>query len=123
MPRKKAEQPEQPAISDFDLYQRATEATAIYPSQVGIVYTGLGLASEAGEVVGQLKKAFRDDGGGTLTNERRAAILGEIGDVLWYCARLSAELGASFAEVAQANINKLNARKEAGTISGSGDDR
>jgi NTP pyrophosphatase (non-canonical NTP hydrolase) len=119
MPKK----PETPPKLDFDAYQTATEETAIYPKQVGIVYTGLGLASEAGEVVGQMKKAFRDDGGGNLTMERRASILAEVGDVLWYCARLSAELGASLGDVAQANLDKLSARKEAGTITGDGDNR
>lgn len=120
MPKKTADTP---APLDFNTYQVATEQTAIYPPQVGIVYTGLGLASEAGEVAGQLKKAFRDDGGGNLTLERRASILAEIGDVMWYCARLSAELGASLGDVAQANLDKLSARKQAGTISGAGDNR
>ena len=115
--------PKEPAPLDFNAYQVATEETAIYPKEVGIVYTGLGLASEAGEVAGQLKKAFRDDRERVLSMERRAAILAEIGDVLWYCARLSAELGASLGDVAQANLDKLNARKQAGTISGSGDNR
>jgi NTP pyrophosphatase (non-canonical NTP hydrolase) len=125
MPKKSEPTPTPEATPklDFDAYQTATEATAIYPKQVGIVYTGLGLASEAGEVVGQMKKAFRDDGGGNLTTERRASILAEVGDVLWYCARLSAELGASLSDVAQANLDKLNARKQAGTITGDGDNR
>lgn len=108
---------------EFDQYQKATEATAIYSPEVGLIYTALGLASEAGEVVGHLKKAIRDDAGQAVSSDRRDAILAEVGDVLWYCARLTAELGASLGDVAQANLDKLSARKQAGTISGSGDKR
>lgn len=110
-------------LMEFDQYQKATEETAIYPKSVAIVYTALGLASEAGEVAGHLKKVFRDEVGGKMSPERRTAILGEIGDVLWYCARLSAELGATLDEVAQANLTKLSARKANGTITGDGDNR
>ena len=108
---------------EFDEYQKATEATAIYPKDVGVVYTAMGLASEAGEVVGHLKKVFRDEAGGKMSSERRALILGEIGDVLWYCARLSAELGSSLNDVAEANLLKLDMRQQKGTIGGDGDHR
>lgn len=108
---------------ELNEYQKATESTAVYPPGAGVIYTALGLASEAGEVVGHLKKAIRDDQGKEMSQERHAAILGEIGDVLWYCARLSAELGTTLEQVANANLAKLEARKIQGTIHGEGDNR
>ena len=48
---------------DLSIYQAATAPTAIYPPEHGLVYTALGLASEAGEVAGKVKKAIRDEGG------------------------------------------------------------
>jgi NTP pyrophosphatase (non-canonical NTP hydrolase) len=94
----------------FDAYQAATADTAIYPRDVALVYTALGLVGEAGEVAGAIKRILRDDGG-TLTPARAAAIRDELGDVLWYVARLAAELGLSLDDVAGANL----ARRSAGT--------
>ena len=44
----------------------------------------------------------------------------ELGDVLWYCAALATDLNLTLGAVAGENLNKLSARKEAGTIGGSG---
>lgn len=47
----------------------------------------------------------------------------EIGDVLWYAARLADELGLSLSQIAEDNMDKLLDRKARGVISGSGDNR
>jgi len=47
----------------------------------------------------------------------------EIGDVLWYCATLSHDLGYTLDEVAQTNVDKLRSRMERSKITGSGDNR
>lgn len=107
--------------AEFDDYQKATRATAIYPKETALPYLALGLASEAGEVAGKYKKVIRDTK--EITPEWTEMIKSEIGDVLWYCARLADELGLSFAEVAQANISKLTDRKDRGVLGGSGDNR
>jgi NTP pyrophosphatase (non-canonical NTP hydrolase) len=107
-------------------YQESTVATALYPdaltgSVAAVLYCALGLG-EAGEVQGKVKKIIRDDGS-VITPEKRVEIAGELGDVLWYVARLAAELGYTFEEIAQANIDKLESRRERGVVTGSGDNR
>lgn len=108
----------------FDEYQQQTADTAIYPDEVALVYTALGLASEAGEVAGKVKKVIRDNGG-VLTGDAAYAIAGELGDVLWYAARLAAalDLGVSLGDIAAANLFKLNDRQARGVLRGSGDQR
>ena len=108
----------------FDEYQEATAATAIYPevgtgSQIALAYVALGL-SEAGEIQGKVKKMIRDDGG-ILTDEKRDAIRAEIGDTLWYLARVAEEIGTTLAVAARENIVKLADRQARNVISGSGD--
>jgi len=108
----------------FQEYQCRTAGTAIYPGQgeiTGLLYVGLGLG-ESGEIQGKIKKILRDDGG-ILTDEKRAAIAKELGDLLWYLSQAATELGVSLETVASDNLEKLAARKERGTLQGSGDNR
>jgi NTP pyrophosphatase (non-canonical NTP hydrolase) len=60
---------------------------------------------------------------GVFTDELKLNIAKEIGDVLWYIAALSRDLGFTLEEVAKMNIDKLESRKQRNVISGSGDDR
>ena len=103
-------------------YQKQSRATADYPREAWLAYPALGLAGEAGEVAEHAKKAIRDDGG-SVSDERRAAMAKELGDVLWYVAQLATELGLDLDAVAQANLDKLLSRQRRGVLSGSGDDR
>ena len=103
-------------------YQRRSRATAAYPRDAWLAYPALGLAGEAGEVADHAKKAIRDDGG-VVSDERRAAMGKELGDVLWYVAQVASELGLDLDEVAEGNLAKLLSRQERGVLSGSGDDR
>ncbi len=102
---------------DLSTYQQGARRTAGYPQSASVTYPALGLAGEAGEVANQVKKIIRDDAG-QVTPERRAKILDELGDVLWYAAALASDLGASLDEVAAANLEKLAARAANGTIQG-----
>jgi NTP pyrophosphatase (non-canonical NTP hydrolase) len=107
----------------FSDYQTLSRRTASYPGAgENIVYPTLGLAGEAGEVAEKVKKLLRDDGG-VLSDERRAALAGELGDVLWYAAQVATEAGLDLAEIAQGNLDKLRSRQERGVLSGSGDQR
>jgi NTP pyrophosphatase (non-canonical NTP hydrolase) len=87
-----------------------------------IVYPTLGLANEAGELAGKVKKIFRDKGG-VISEADRAALKGELGDVLWYLAQICTELDLTLEEVAAANLEKLFSRLERGQIRGEGDTR
>ena len=110
---------------DFTEYQARTSETAVYPGQgefMGLAYAVLGLVGEAGETGEQIKKTWRDDGQ-ILTPERVAKIRKELGDTLWYAARVATEIGADLGDVANENIEKLRARKAANLIHGEGSDR
>jgi NTP pyrophosphatase (non-canonical NTP hydrolase) len=107
---------------DLSEYQRQSRRTAEYPREAWLAYPALGLAGEAGEVAEHAKKAIRDDAG-EVSDERRAAMSKELGDVLWYVAQLATELGLDLNEIAGQNLEKLFSRQARGVLSGSGDDR
>lgn len=109
----------------FNEYQKEALNTAIYPEKYKITYPALGLGNEAGEVLGKIKKWLRGDDGenGEMGGERKEALKGELGDVLWYLAVLARDLGLDLDDIAEHNINKLKARKEKGTLKGDGDNR
>ncbi|HML24146.1 MAG TPA: nucleoside triphosphate pyrophosphohydrolase family protein [Aggregatilinea sp.] len=104
-------------------YQERAALTAKYPDAGhNPIYPTLGLAGEAGEVAEKVKKVLRDNGG-QFDAAAVAAIRKELGDVLWYVARLAAELGLDLEDVAQANLDKLASRQARGVLHGSGDER
>lgn len=107
---------------DFSAYQKAATGTALYADAYRVTYPALGLASEAGEVAGKVKKVLRDRGG-DFNRDQIDAIKDELGDVLWYVAALAADLGIDMEEIAAGNIEKLRSRLERGTLQGDGDKR
>ena len=111
-------------MTDFSDYQTGAMSTAIYPGkgEGNWTYPALGLAGETGEISEKLKKALRDEDG-VVSDERRMAIKKELGDVLWYVAALSTELGLDMQEIAEENLAKLAKRKVEGKLKGDGDNR
>ena len=116
---------------DFNEYQKKAHETASYPegcvgginaNHTSWLYPALGLAEEAGEVAGKFAKAIRDSTG-KVDEERKASIVKELGDVMWFVAELATCLGVKLEDVAQKNLDKLASRKERGVIHGEGDDR
>lgn len=105
---------------DIKEYQLLTRKTAIYPQETFLEYLTLGLASEAGEVSGVVKKYIRKDNDLDTAKEK---LVKELGDVMWYWARLCDELGLNPEEVMEQNINKLLHRQANNTLQGDGDDR
>lgn len=107
---------------DFRDYQKAATKTALYADAYRVTYPALGLASEAGEVAGKVKKVLRDRGG-DFNGDQIDAIADELGDVLWYVATLAADLGIDMDKIAAGNVEKLRSRQERGTLQGDGDKR
>ena len=99
-------------------YQNEARKTAIYPIDDGLTYVALGLCGEAGEVAEKIKKFIRGD-----TTFVESDLLYELGDVLWYLSNLAFECGYTLQEVAEVNLNKLEARMLNDTIKGDGDRR
>ena len=103
----------------FDQYQQNAYQFAVYPqTELGCMYPFLGLAEEAGEVVGKVAKAVRKDQAVDLEGIKK-----ELGDLMWNLAQCCTELGLDMGDVASHNLYKLANRKEAGTIVGEGDSR
>jgi NTP pyrophosphatase (non-canonical NTP hydrolase) len=108
---------------DFAEYQSLSRRTATYPrAGEDMTYPALGLCGEAGEVAEKVKKTLRDDGG-VLSDERRAALSRELGDVLWYLSQLATEADLDLETIAADNLEKLLSRQDRGVLRGSGDDR
>ena len=103
-------------------YQDKALATAVYGKFNKIIYPTLGLTGEAGEVADKVKKVLRDNEG-FFSDEIRSELIKEVGDVLWYVAALSNDLGYTLEEVANMNIIKLSKRRAENKIHGSGDNR
>lgn len=106
----------------MDDYQSFVVSTKRYDSQYAVIYPALGLASEAGEVAGKVKKVLRD-AAGQLDIEQANKIIDELGDVIWYVTCIVDDLGFSLEEVIERNRIKLSGRVERNTIQGSGDER
>lgn len=107
---------------DLNDYQKKALETAIYPESHKIIYPTLGLTGEAGECSDKVKKVLRDNAG-IFSDEKKLELSKEIGDVLWYVATLSNDIGYTLEEIGQMNIDKLESRKIRNLISGSGDNR
>ena len=103
---------------EFNEYQKFTKTTAIYPPEKAIDYLILGLTSEAGEVASLRKKNLRGDA--ALDTKK---LMYELGDCLWYVARIADEIGIDLEYLATKNRDKLQNRKENNKIKGEGDDR
>lgn len=101
---------------DFNNYQ-AQAMTKRIPS-ADQTYALLGLGGEVGELYSYVAKAVRDE-----YELDPILIKKELGDILWFIAAIATDLDMSLEDIAETNIEKLTRRKEAGTITGSGDNR
>lgn len=118
-------------------YQTAARKTAMGNSLDHFV---MGLAEEAGEVAGVMKRFHRGDekyrnimGLGPIpkrdyvrtlmTDLAKEKLKAEAGDVLWYIAMIADELEITLEEIAQYNIDKLADRANRKVITGEGDNR
>ncbi len=83
-----------------------------YEGLMGTMHVALAITEEAGEVAGQLKKAWRDEG--VFDNYRQGLVKEELGDLLWYIQAMADRLGTSLDELAMLNVEKLKARRAKG---------
>jgi NTP pyrophosphatase (non-canonical NTP hydrolase) len=91
----------------FNEYQEATNRTSpAFDDEIGcMVNFAMGLSGESGEITDYVKKVVFQ--GHPLKKEKIAE---ELGDLLWYVARMASLLGYDLSEIAQMNIEKLKKR-------------
>lgn len=120
-------------------YQNRTYDTAIYQSSImeiierltvhdmrsllNVNYVAQGLAGEAGEVSSLVKKLMRDKGGDIRNTDFQREMCKELGDCMWYISQMCNELNIDLGVIMEYNLEKLQGRKDRGTLGGSGDDR
>lgn len=108
----------------FDEYQKQALVTAVntYDPLMAKTIWAMGIAGEAGEVVEKWKKIVAYDDG-VVSDEKLQELKKELGDVVWYIAVMAHDLGFSFEEVMQLNVEKLKSRHKRNVIKGRGDNR
>jgi NTP pyrophosphatase (non-canonical NTP hydrolase) len=74
------------------------------PTAERLSYLGLGLAAEAGEVADHIKKLLREE------RLDEAAMIDELGDVIYYWACLCAASGSKPSELLSASRSKIERR-------------
>ena len=100
-------------------------------------YMFLNLVGEVGELASKVAKALRketgmmdgpdfryykyQDEGSPTSSELYEELKKEAGDILWQLSGLCSVMNWELEDVAQMNLDKLAARKAAGTIVGNGD--
>lgn len=93
-------------FSDYQRRVRDTDQRPAKQREDTVVHL-LGLAGEAGSVVGSYKKYIRD---GAADSRWKLRMREELGDVLWYVAIVADHLGLNLDEVAAANLDKTRSR-------------
>jgi NTP pyrophosphatase (non-canonical NTP hydrolase) len=102
-------------MNDLDVYQNGASRT-INPAldeQQRLLDAAAGLAEEAGEVLGMVRKHVMQ--GRVLDHD---ALVRELGDALWCIAIAASSIGVPLSEVARANEEKLRARHPSGFLPG-----
>lgn len=106
---------------DADGYQEWTRELVQYPKDKEMEYLALGLSGEVGEINNKIKKVLRGDKQVNL--QFKEDMIQELGDVMFYLARLCDHFGIGLNQCMIENHNKLEGRKARNTIKGSGDKR
>ena len=90
-------------VTDHKSYDHVAERFT--PSMSRLTHAALGLSTEANEFADQLKKHLIYGKELDKTN-----LIEELGDIQWFVAMACDELGTSFEQIQEININKLKAR-------------
>ena len=105
-----------PAFQDYvkktrrtDLSENGYDSHLLTGNDLSRVHYGIGISTEAGEINSLIKgQVFYGD------NYSTSDIKHEIGDLLWYVARLLDTEGLNFEECMEANLAKLEKRYPSG---------
>ena len=91
---------------DLKEYQKLCRKTAkTFESQEKEIFTwGLGIAGEAGDLAGCIKKTFSHG------NDQKPGIRENLGDTLWYMAMIANFFDWDLNEIMQENLAKLEKR-------------
>lgn len=91
-------------------YQKFCKMTAkkFDSKEKEILTWGLGIAGEAGDVAGCIKKTFSHD------NNQKSGIRENLGDVMWYIAMICEFFGWNLEDIMKENIEKLRRRHPEG---------
>lgn len=115
-------------VDKLDEYQTRAMSTRL-GSCDNVTYMAFGLVAEVGELADKIakwkrkKEAYVTDDllvfytcQTSEVDEKRAELMKELGDVLWFVAGIADHFGYSLSEVAEMNLEKLAGRKSKGTI-------
>lgn len=121
---------------ELNQYQEKAMSTCV-PSCENTTCMLLNLVGEVGELASKIAKAVRketgimdgpnfyyykyQDDGSPSSEVLYEELKKEAGDILWQLSGLCSVMGWELEDVAQTNLDKLAARKAAGTIVGEGD--
>jgi NTP pyrophosphatase (non-canonical NTP hydrolase) len=97
-------------INGLKEYQELCKRTAkkFKNREKEILTWGLGVAGEAGDIAGCIKKTFSHN------NDQRSGIRENIGDTMWYAAMICNYFGWNMDSVLKENIEKLKKRHPKG---------
>lgn len=112
---------------EFNDYQKECRKTDLGTSaqdvlNPGWLYYVLGIAGETGELIEKIKKLFRDKKG-IIDQEFKDVVIKEMGDIMWYQARLCDQFDIEYDTISKTNIEKLLDRLDRNVLHGDGDDR
>lgn len=115
-------------VDKLDEYQTRAMSTRL-DSCDNVTYMTFGLVAEVGELADKIAKWKRkkeayitddllvfDTWKDEEADEKRAELMKELGDVLWFVAGIADHFGYSLSEVSEMNLEKLAGRKSEGTI-------
>jgi NTP pyrophosphatase (non-canonical NTP hydrolase) len=88
-------------IDEYASWAASVGTSSAQPAAERLSYLGLGLAAEAGEVADQIKKLLRDG------KRDQAALIDELGDVVYYWACLCVAAGRKPSELLAASQSKI----------------
>ena len=111
-------------MKDIDQFQAITNQTRLYKPKLdhAVIYPLLGLTEETGELTSKIRKIFRDKDG-RLEEKDLAALKLELGDIMWNMVVCAEALGLKMSDILEANLKKLEDRRQRDAIKGSGDYR